>query len=199
MKAAQSVEAPSAVQEPREAEVVVLVRYTMPDGRSYLQKLAKARKAGKLGAKKTESARAAKAEKLAKRDAAKRSANVSTVRDAMKWFMAARDRYMPDMGSIGSWTAKEKGQVKRLLTEYGADETRDVIFFFFEHFEGYVESSNGRVGGAPNPSLMYAMRKRVFMDMRLNRVPGIQRNTERLTKDEYDEQKYSQAEDPFWG
>lgn len=164
------------------------MRETMANGKQRLVNLAAAREKAHEKAAKAREGRKAKA---------------ATWSDVKGWFVTARDKHMPQLRVLPSWTVKDRVNAKRMLEEFGEEMTRDAVFFVWEHWSAYQSGSGGRLNGIPSPSLLYAMRSQVFTDVQLGRIPGKTNaaRSERIGRDEYNaDRDATGTDDPFgWG
>lgn len=179
--------------EPTLAPVIpISARVTMPGKKSKLVMLRKAKDAARM---RTENARKAAEEKRATRH--ERGEYLS--RDIRVWFEDAC-RQHTSLSRLPSWRPQDHSNAKRLLKEFGGDQLKETVEWFFEHWDNYVAASRGRLHGIPTPSLLIAMKSQVFVDCELGKVPGVDSSKrDRVRGSEWDEGEMPVMDPDAWG
>lgn len=124
--------------------------------------------------RKTSEAREQKVEKRAEKlvlhpteqKSEKKPANAN---DVFKWFVDGMAKLHGRKIVLCAWTIPQKTLAKRLLQAYGEDLTQRAVDYFCTSWNEIVQSSRGRLTGAPTVNLLWGMRERIFADIQIDK------------------------------
>lgn len=108
--------------------------------------------------------------------------------DVEGWFRVGVRGLYGDSFIISPWTVKQRSLAKKLLTVYGPDLTRDAVEMFCSGWRSLVKNSRGRISGAPNVSLLWGMRERIYADVQNK---GKEKSMDPMNRDEFQEESSS--------
>lgn len=84
-------------------------------------------------------------------------------RNNRKWFVVEPGKDW-NATSQTLWVWAEKNCAERLLAHYGEEIVKKTVAWFCDNWQGIIDQSHGRLGGAPNIKMLWAMRDKYFVE-----------------------------------
>ncbi len=102
------------------------------------------------------------------------STDVVNSKNVQQWFREGLEKLYEGKVTLppNEWGVKERTIALKLLNIYGAGLLEKTVAYLCEHWEIFVENSDGRLSGKPTVNLLVAM-KWVFADAELGKKPRV--------------------------